>query len=206
MRGFNRYGWSVAAALALAPLSGTAGTIDFRTGTFAGADGAPSFSATVDGVTASLAPDPAGAHLYWDSTDGIGVRWSYETDEIENDERLTLSFSSPIHIQEIMLTDLFNEHGYLETGWYELDGGPATGFTADADQLLGITNGVKLISLDRQVSSIRFGAPGMIGPAEGHEFSIGRVKFGAAAPVPEPASGLLLSAGGLLIGWAVRRR
>jgi hypothetical protein len=205
MRGFKRYGWSVVAALALAPVAATAGTIDFRSGTFALADGAASFSATVDGVTASLAPDPAGARLYWDSTDGIGVRWSYETDEIEDVERLTLSFSSPIFIQEIMLTDLFNEHGYLETGWYELDGGAPIGFSADPGQLLSITNGIKLISLDQQVSSIRFGAPGMVGPAEGHEFSIGRVKF-AAAPVPEPASGILLGAGGLLIGWAVRRR
>jgi hypothetical protein len=196
---------AIASALGLLPMTGAAGTIDFRSSAFSGANYTSSFSATVDGVTTTLTPDPLGAKLYWDSTDGVGVRWSYEADEIEAVERLTLSFASPIQIQEIMLTDLFNEDGYLETGWYEIDGGAQNWFSADAGQIPGSTNGVKILSLDQTVRSIRFGAPGLVN-GENHEFSLARIRFGAAAPIPEPASGLLLGIGGLLVGWTVRRR
>jgi hypothetical protein len=196
---------AIAAGLGLLPVTGAAGTIDFRSATFSGADNAATFSASAGGVTTTLTPDPREAKLYWDSTDGIGVRWSYETDEIEAIEKLTVSFSTPIRVQEIMLTDLFYEDGYLETGWYELDGGAANWFSADLSQIPGSTNGVKLLSLDQTVSSIRFGAPGRF-DGENHEFSVARIRFGAAAPIPEPASGALLGLGGMLVGLAVRRR
>jgi hypothetical protein len=195
---------AIGAALGLAPLGANAATIDFRSSAFSGADTAPSFSATAGGVTTTLTPEPGGARLYWDSTDGIGVRWNYETDEIEGTERLAIQFSTPIRVTQIMLTDLFNEHGYLERGWYQLDGGAQTWFSADPGQLLDLTNGVKLLATDQTVSSIRFGAPGRT-EGQHHEFSVARLTYSAAA-VPEPASSLLTGVGGLIVGWALRRR
>jgi hypothetical protein len=195
--------WAMAAVLGLVPASGHAGTIDFRSGAFAGADHATSFSASAGGLTTTLTPEPDGAQLYWDSTDGIGVRWDYEMDEIEGSERLAVHFSSPVQITGILLTDLFNESGYLETGWYQLDGGAQTWFTADPGQLLGITNGEKLLDVDGITSGIRFGAPGYV-QGQNHEFSVARLTY--ANPVPEPASALLTGVGGLIIGWAIRRR
>jgi hypothetical protein len=196
--------WAIAAALGLAPLSSSAGTIDFRSGSFSGADQATSFTSSAGGVTTTLTPEPTGAKLYWDSTDGIGVRWSYETDEIEGAERLAIQFSAPLRVTGIMLTDLFYENGYLETGWYQPSGGAQTWFSADPGQVLGSTNGVKLLALDQVVSSIRFGAPGLF-QGQNHEFSVARLTYASTA-VPEPASGLLAGIGGLIIGWAVRRR
>ena len=195
---------TIAAALAAAPLCASAGTIDFRSSGFAGADGAASFSSTSGGVTTTLTPEPTGAKLYWDSTDGIGVRWDYETDEIEGTERLAIAFSTPIRLTEIVLTDLFNEHGYLETGWYEVGSDPEVWFTADPGQLLDTTNGTKYLALDQTVSVIRFGAPGRI-DGQHHEFSVARLTYSANA-VPEPAAGLLTALGGLIVGWAVRQR
>ena len=127
--------FALAAAFGLAPFASHAATIDFRSSAFAGADYATGFSTTVGGVTTTLAPEPTGAKLYWDSTDGIGVRFDYEADEIEGVERLAVSFSTPIQVTQIMLTDLFFESGYLETGWYQIDDGAQTWFSADASQL-----------------------------------------------------------------------
>jgi hypothetical protein len=198
---------ALAAAVGLAPLSTRAATIDFRSSSFSAADNAASFSNTVSGVTTTLAPEPDRAKLYWDSTDGIGVRFDYETDEIEGVERLAISFSTPIRLTEIMLTDLFNENGYLETGWYQVNGGGQNWFSADPSQLLDSTNGVKLLALDQVTTTLRFGAPGLVN-GQNHEFSVARIRFDAptSSPVPEPASGLLTAVGGLIIGRAVRRR
>jgi hypothetical protein len=195
--------WAMAAVVAIAPAIGRAGTIDFRSSAFAGADQATSFSSSAGGLATTLTPEPDGAKLYWDATDGIGVRWDYEVDEIEGVERLAIRFSSPVQVTGILLTDLFNENGYLETGWYQLDGGAQIGFSADPGQLLGITNGEKQLTLDGIASEIRFGAPGYV-QGQNHEFSVARVTY--ASPVPEPASALLTGIGGLVVGWAIRRR
>jgi hypothetical protein len=202
MAAIRAFGIGVAAAIGLAPLASSAGTIDFRSAAFAGADQATSFTTSVDGVGVTLTPEPERARLYWDSTDGIGVRWDYETDEIEGVERLVVSFSTPIHVSEVVLTDLFLENEYLETGWYQIDGGDVVGFEAEADQLLGKTNGVKLLQINELVSAIRFGAPGRVG-AENHEFSVAQMRF--SAPVPEPSSGLLFGVGAWVLGWSLRR-
>jgi len=159
--------------------------IDFRDPAFSGADRQASFTATVGGITLTLEaglsdPTLGGTPtLWWDSRDGIGVRYAYEADEIEGPERLIVRFASPVGLSEIFLSDLFVESAsgvtYSEIGHYRIDAGPLVTF--DAASLLASpgdkSNGEAVIALSPIVpaTTITFSAPGRIG-VENHEFSV----------------------------------
>ena len=186
-------------------LAGTAAAapIDFRNAPFSGAtgaDGKTTFSAL--GVT--LTAGPSGTRLYQDTTDGIGVRYGYETDEIEGRDRLRISFTTPTYISSVLLTDFFNE-GYLERGSYQLNGtGSWIGFSADPSQTPGSTNGSLKLLLDPSilVNSIMFRAPGYLPNLnQRHEFSVAAIEVNA---VPIPAAAWLLGSG--LVGLVALRR
>jgi hypothetical protein len=121
------------------------------------------------------------------------------------------ALGDPIHVQleKIFLTDLFNEDGYLEQGWYDLnDDGVHTNFLADPASGSG-SNGVRTLVVDQPVHAISFGAPGRIN-GQDHEFSVAALEFDRVAPiaptpVPEPSSAALFAIGAALIGRAVRR-
>jgi hypothetical protein len=183
----------------------TASMFDFRdAATFGGALNQPSFSAGVDGNTVTLTAMPTGARLWWDGTDGLGVRYLYESDEIAGLERLKISFSTPMSLSSVLITDLFNEGGYLERGYYQLNGsGSWIEFTALASQTSG-TNGERTVPIDSSVlvSSIMFRAPGLVlFPLQDHEFSVAAIETSA---VPIPGAVWLLGSG--LIGLAALRR
>lgn len=207
---------SALAFLLLAASSASANFIDFRTNAFNTADNKTSFGYTSsDGTHLNIVPGPVGAStLYWDSTDGFGVRSSagYETDEIDGSESLTVNFSKNVFVNSFMATDLFNESGYLEIGYYSVNGGTATKFLADASQVPNTTNGVKTVAVNGYANSITFSAPGKLWNGfqlQNHEFSVAGITA-SAGQVPEldptPASSaiaLLISAGFALHG---RRR
>jgi hypothetical protein len=197
---------TLAAFLALL-LAGTAGaaTVDFRNGaTFGGAFNQPFFSASVDEYTITITAAPTGARLWWDSTDGLGVQYRYERDEIESVERLRIGFSTPVHLSSILVTDLFNE-GYLERGSYQLNGtGNWIQFSALPGQTPSTSNGELTLVLDPSVpvSSILFRAPGRIPSLnQNHEFSVARIE---TASVPIPGAVWLLGSG--LLGLVSLRR
>ncbi len=194
-----------------------AGYIDFTAAPFDGStiDYEPYFKISVDNVDLTFTPypknpldpdDPDNALLYWDSTDGFGVRHGYEKDEIEGEEILTISFGGGVDLNQVMITDLFNEWGYLETGYYWLNGDTSTKkqFWADPNQTIGsIYNGELTLNIDAyDVDSISFAAPGKKIRDENHEFSVGGINI---SKVPEPSTLLLLSTG-LLVGAAFRKR
>lgn len=179
-------------------------------------DGASSAELVVDGVTWTFTPEPEPfASLFYDTggPDGFGVRYSYEYDEIEGtEERLVISFSEEIYINEVHLTDIFYEDGYREMGWYSLDGGTGRWFIADWSQVPGATNGELVVGVNGLASSITFGAPGLVA-GQDHEFSVAGLDATpvvdttpgttSTPPMPEPNAAVLFPIGCALVGWAL---
>jgi hypothetical protein len=200
----------ILAAFLVFLLAGTAGaaTVDFRDAAFSGALNQSSFSANVDGNTITVTAMRTGAKLWWDPTDGFGVqsRKGYENDEIEGRERLKIGFSVPVHLSGVLITDLFHENGYLERGFYKLNGtGKWISFSADPGQRPSTSNGELMLSVDPSisVSSILFRAPGRLPGNQGHEFSVAAL-IDPPTAVPIPAAVWLLGSG--LIGLVTLRR
>ncbi len=193
-----------AALVAYAAPAGAA-LVDFRSDAFAGADGDPSFSTVVDGTTLTFLPLPTpDSRLYWDDTDGFGVRYDYETDEIEGRETLRITFSEEVYLEQIWITDLFYENGYLERGIYELDdNGSPVEFVALASQGSG-SNGERVLDVGAALSSIDFRAAGRIA-GQDHEFSVAALRIrDRVTPTPEPAAMVLFALGGVLVAGALR--
>jgi hypothetical protein len=192
-------------------------------------DGTGVSSATLYGaggsdVDVTLNASPDGAVLTWDDSDaGVGIAWSYEDDEIEADERLTITFSQEVELSDVYLVDLFNEAKnnapgtYLEDGYYQVDGGSWVGFSADPSQTSS-TDGYLDLPVNAMVTTIAFKAPGYTdytwwsGPKEDNEFAVKSLSFSVpTSSVPEldgraafGAVGLLF--GGLMAGTSRRRK
>jgi hypothetical protein len=196
--------------LLLAAGTSAASTFDFRdAATFGAALNQPSFSAGIDGNTITITAMRNGARLWWDHIDGFGVqsRRGYENDEIEGKERLRIGFSTPTSLSSVLITDLFNEDGYLERGFYQLNGsGKWIMFTALPSQTPSNSNGELTLVLDPDVlvSSILFRAPGRLRGNQGREFSVAAIVTDPPIATPIPAAFWLLGSG--LMGLVALRR
>lgn len=191
------------AFFAIAGSEARAASIDFRDSTlFGAAHGQPSHTQTVGDVTLTLEPAPEGALLWWDGTDGVAVQFDYESDEVEGREILRIVFERAVVLEKVHIADLFHEHGYLETGFYDLGDGPV-GFQADPGQLLGSTNGELTLILGAKVRAVAFTAPGRI-DGEHHEFAVRGLE--ATPAVPEPSAFVLFGTGFALLGYRFWRR
>jgi hypothetical protein len=210
--------WPIVIAILLLASSAPAAVIYFTdqgpppAPDFSPALGLASFSIDIGDVELTFTPGPPDSvnppSLWWDNVDGFGVQYSYEQDEIEGSEFLKLSFSTPFVLDTIYIADLFNEHGYTEYGWYQLNGGPLQTFFADPGQNLGAPgdNGETALNIGGiTVNEILFTAPGLInvaGQLQNHEYALQGI---AGSPVPVPPAVLLLGSGILGLA-AVRRR
>jgi hypothetical protein len=201
--------WALLAGLAIMMLLpaalAQATFIDLLDSAWSAGNNLPSYTRYLSELGASLRLSASGGQgvLSWDAIDGFGVAGG-EQDEVDRLEVLTLEFSSPVYLSSFKLSDLFNEYGYLERGFYRLDGGAAVSFSADPGQLLDSTYGLKVISLGSvgPVSSIQFFALNPNPPGQNHDFSLAGLEVTGSA-VPEPSS-LALFASALMAGGVWR--
>jgi hypothetical protein len=184
--------------------------VDFRDSDFVPGHGSSSFSATYDGYGLTLEAMKftgggllSSGSLYWQDEDGFGIRSSdgYDRDEVENSEMLRVNFASSYFVDSVLVTDLYFERGYAETGRYSVDGGASwTWFQADDQD----PNGGVEVAVNSFASSILFSAPGRIG-TQNHDFSVGGLElhYGRqySSAVPEPGAALLFG-----VGLALLRR
>ena len=167
-----------------------------------------------DGVRVTVTPEPDGSLLYWDAKDGFGVRGpGYEYDEVEGSELLVISFSQPVEVTNVALTDLFNEFSwaagmYQESGFITLSDGTVVEVEAAANQTPG-TNGELTVAVNAVTQSITFSAPGRV-DGENNEFSVAGVSFEkVSVPELDPSSatgGLAFLGSFLLVATGRRRR
>jgi hypothetical protein len=189
----------------------SAALIDFTSSAFAGATGLESFETTIDGVGVTLLEaKPAGAALK-QTSEGLGVDSPWyvigeDPGEIGVPERIIVTFDDAQFIDEIYVSQLFRESGWMgtinETGWYSIDGGDKVWFEAAAD-----ASGLLSIAVGKEGSSLEFGAK-LAGGS--HDYSLSalnvRTLDGSVTAIPEPFSAAMLGIGGILVGAAVRRR
>ena len=106
---------AAAVALAAASMSASAAIIDFSDTAWGTAISGSTTTATVGGVTveafSSLAP-LASVTLTWSSTNGLGIKTfpvDPNADEVGYLERLRISFSSPVDVQNVFLKKFVND-------------------------------------------------------------------------------------------------
>lgn len=212
---------TLASAFLLVASTASAEFVDFRNAAeFGGSDyGTTATFNTDSGANATITPGPVGASFYWGTDDGFGVRYNgtgaYEYDEIEGPETLSITFSQPVYVESILVSDLFRERTnagtrYNERGSYTLSNGTSGNIVANG---AGGVNGEQTVGIGAWTSSITFQAIGRVGGylfGTNNEYSLAGITFRGPTSVPEldpsaAGAALILLLGGLMVLGGKRR-
>jgi len=179
------------AGLAIAiPLIGDL-AVDFRTDTWQTAIQGNSNTATVGPITVTAMPQSA--DLYTDQViDGIGVNslGSDESDEVDGSETLAVAFTGGMLLSGLWVTDLFDSPDGVdgEEGRVTLNNATVFDFFGNqADQ----ANGEIYVDFGGSIY-VQNAFFEIIGESHNNEFAVAGI---TVAPVPEPATMLLLGIG-----------
>lgn len=202
----------------LAATHANAANIDFTSPAWSAANNQTDI--TIGAVTVTAGP--AGAKLYQDSTDGLGVLGNKEPDEIDPQEFIEITFAMAVMLNSISVTDFFDQDGGIpssnndgstptgEVGYLslwldgtELGSSPLDFFGNTSDQV----NGEQTITLNpfAKVDQIKFYTLG-----KNDDFSIKGLMYSDVPneeiPVPEPSIAVLLGLGLMGLGLSRRRQ
>ncbi len=180
--------------------------IDFTEKSWYSADEMNNYSKTIDGIEVTL---DAGKNKFLDwskydgtnpvpfglagAGDGIGIHKKGNDDEISKGEKLTISFSPKVIVNEIFVFDIFNNKKEKEYSKYKLQGGTWT-------KVFGLTGASSLSIFTGSTDAVKW-----IKFTSDHKMSDYAVAgLNVTNPVPEPTTMLLFGTG--IAGLVASRR
>jgi len=171
--------------------------------------GTPIASNNVDGIDVTVQAQPDGADLTYNGQDGLGIDYYdpfYLDDEIDHSEKMIVTFSEEISLDEVILSDYY----FDDDGWYMLGDTSGENFGDPIAMSLVTNGGNQSLEIGASAGSIMFGVDNTF-LDHNNDYSVKGISFNSTTAVPEldlnaASSSLALLFGGVLVLTGRRRR